>query len=95
MEKDTLNYMKYKMGYSQNILLADTAMPSKFHCQEDCKRRRSNVKSSREVFLKRQRIDLVTECLQNQDTIKTHTGSLQDDDFKEEIMEPEVILLIY
>ncbi|KAM3961426.1 uncharacterized protein ACR2FA_004539 [Aphomia sociella] len=35
MEKDTINYMKYKMGFSERILLADTAVPTKFNSQEN------------------------------------------------------------
>lgn len=30
--------MKYKMGFSSNILLSEKTLPSKFHCQEDNKR---------------------------------------------------------
>ncbi|CAH2016478.1 unnamed protein product [Acanthoscelides obtectus] len=38
MEKDTINYMQYKMGFSKKILLTEDAVPTKFHCQEDRKR---------------------------------------------------------
>ncbi|GBP65788.1 hypothetical protein EVAR_30846_1 [Eumeta japonica] len=60
MEKDTINYMKYKMGYSQKILLADDAVPSKFHYQKDRNRRLANSECSRELFHKRQRSNLIT-----------------------------------
>ncbi|KAJ8914476.1 hypothetical protein NQ315_002748 [Exocentrus adspersus] len=49
MEKDTINYTKYKMGFSQKILLTDEAIPTKFHRQEDRKRRLSDAESSREM----------------------------------------------
>ncbi|KAF9419667.1 hypothetical protein HW555_003945 [Spodoptera exigua] len=59
MEQDTTNYLKYKMGFSQKILLRDEAVPTKFHCQEDRKRRLSlkldllekrSLKGKEEVF---------------------------------------------
>ncbi|GBP32018.1 hypothetical protein EVAR_21051_1 [Eumeta japonica] len=89
MEKDTTNYMKYKMGYSQKILLADDAVLSKFHCQEDRKRRLSNPECSRELFHKRQRSNLITECLQSQNA-ETYAESLQKyDNIIQPIIEPE------
>lgn len=105
MEKDTINYMKYKMGFSQKVLLSDEAVPTKFHCQEDRKRRLSDPGPSREVFLKRQRIDVVTECLQSQridvgteclqiqSAAETH-ASLQKDDDIQEIIQPEGMLSV-
>lgn len=81
--------MKYKMGFSQKILLTDGAMPSKFDCQEDRKRGSSEAGSSREVFLKRQRIDVVTECLLTESSTELHAESLQDDSIKQEIIESE------
>ncbi|CAK1585694.1 unnamed protein product [Parnassius mnemosyne] len=88
MEKDTINYLKYKMGFSQKILLADEAVPTKFHCQEDRRSRLPDAGPSREVFFKRQRIDIVTECLRRHSTT-THTESLQNDDMIQEIIEPK------
>ena len=96
MEKDIKNYMKYKMGFSQRILVADGAVPTKFHCQEDRKRRLSDAGFSREVFLKRQRTDLITECLQSQNATETHAESLQkDDDMTQKVIEPVGMLYIY
>ncbi|KAH9635132.1 hypothetical protein HF086_000853 [Spodoptera exigua] len=78
MEQDTNNYLKYKMGFSQKILLRDEAVPTKFHCQEDRKRRLSpEAGPSREAFLKRQRRSLVTECLESQSTTETEVESIQ------------------
>ncbi|KAH9632794.1 hypothetical protein HF086_012619 [Spodoptera exigua] len=78
MEQDTTNYLKYKMGFSQKILLRDEAVPTKFHCQEDRKRRLSpEAGPSREAFLKRQRRSLVTECLESQSTTETEVESIQ------------------
>ncbi|XP_063543945.1 uncharacterized protein LOC134752246 isoform X2 [Cydia strobilella] len=48
MEKDTINYMKYKMGFSQKILLANEAVPTKFHCQKD--RRISDISTSLQEY---------------------------------------------
>ncbi|XP_028166100.1 uncharacterized protein LOC114356912 [Ostrinia furnacalis] len=87
METDTKNYNMYKMGFSQKILLADEAVPTKFDCQEDRKRRLSGKGSSRKVFLKRQRTDLITECLQNQSV--TETERLQKDEVMTQMIEPE------
>ncbi|XP_063833447.1 uncharacterized protein LOC135082597 [Ostrinia nubilalis] len=87
METDTKNYNMYKMGFSQKILLADEAVPTKFDCQEDRKRRLSSEGSSRKVFLKRQRTDLITECLQNQSV--TETERLQKDEVMTQMIEPE------
>lgn len=96
MEKDTINYMKYKMGFSQKILLADEAVPTKFNCQEDRKRRLSDAGPSREVFLKRKRIDIVTECLQSQHVTENQAEILQEvDDIIPEIIVPEGMLSIY
>ena len=58
------------------------------------------------MFLKRQRIDLVAECLQSQSATETYTESLQkdddeiqemqkDDDEIQEIMDPEGMLSMY
>ena len=41
------------------------------------KRRLTDAGSCREVFLKRQRTDLITECLQSQSANETHAESLQ------------------
>lgn len=66
------------MGFSQKILLRDEAVPTKFHCQEDRKRRLSpEAGPSREAFLKRQRRSLVTECLESQSTTETEVESIQ------------------
>ncbi|CAH2100747.1 unnamed protein product [Euphydryas editha] len=90
MEKDTKNYMKYKIGFSQKILLADEAVPTKFYCRKDRKRRLSDDASSRKLYLKRQRTELVTECLQSQSAIETYAESLQkDDDMTQKVIEPE------
>lgn len=90
MERDTKNYMKYKMGFSQKILLADETVPTKFHCQEDRKRRMPDVTSSRKVLLKRQRTELVAECLQSQSASETFAESFQkDDEMTQNVIEPE------
>lgn len=90
------------MGFSQKILLADEAVPSKFHCQDDRKRRLSDPGFSRKAFVKRQRIDTVTDCLQSVSATETETPaeSLQKDDHTVlEIIQPEgylfVIMLLY
>ncbi|XP_028165203.1 uncharacterized protein LOC114356295 isoform X3 [Ostrinia furnacalis] len=87
METDTKNYTMYKMGFSQKILLADEAVPTKFDCQEDRKKRLSSEGSSRKAFLKRQRADLITECLQNQSV--TETEKLLKDEVMTQMIEPE------
>ncbi|CAG5019267.1 unnamed protein product [Parnassius apollo] len=82
------NYMKYKMGFSRKILLADETVSTKFYCQEDRKRRLSDAGPSGKVFLKRQRVNLVTKCLQTQRTTEVHTACLQnDDDMIQQIIE--------
>jgi hypothetical protein len=62
MEKDIANYTKYKMGFSQKIILTDEAVPLKFHCQEDRKKRLCGAGTSRALFVKRQRRDIIKEC---------------------------------
>lgn len=95
MEKDTKNYLKYKMGFSKNILLTDDAVPTKFNCQEDRKRRLSDAGPSREGFIKRQRIDLVTQCLLSQNATEASSESLpKDDNVTQPIAEPEGMLFI-
>ncbi|CAH2088907.1 unnamed protein product [Euphydryas editha] len=60
----------------------------KFHCQKDRKRQLSDDASSRKLFLKRQKTELVTECLQSQSATETHAESLQKD---HDIMTKKVI----
>ncbi|XP_022818834.1 uncharacterized protein LOC111351258 isoform X7 [Spodoptera litura] len=73
MEKDTMNYMKYKMGFSSKILLTDTAVPSKFHCQEDCKHWFSDPDYQSAVFNKRKRIELVIR-LDEESHVQSQSG---------------------
>ncbi|KAF5303555.1 hypothetical protein FQR65_LT08156 [Abscondita terminalis] len=78
------------MGFSQKLFLIDDDVPTKFHCQEDRKRRLSpEAVPIREVFLKRQRKSLVTECLESQSKTKTHVECIQTD----ENIEQEVVTL--
>lgn len=82
--------MQYKMGFSQNILLTNEAVPSKFHCQTDRNRFLSNDRSPRDVALKRKRIGLVRKCLQSKSAARSQTESLKsDDNIKQEIIQPE------
>lgn len=81
MEKDTINYMKYKMGFSSKILLTDKAVPSKFHCQEDRKRRLGEADQRSAVIAKRERKKLLKQTeegshFQSQDI--TETGQKND-----------------
>lgn len=81
MEKDTINYMKYKMGFSSKILLTDKAVPSKFHCQEDRKRRLGEPDQRSAVIAKRERKKLLKQTeegshVQSQDI--TETGQKND-----------------
>ncbi|XP_041986010.1 zinc finger protein 468-like isoform X2 [Aricia agestis] len=65
------------MGFSQKIFLTDEAVPTKFHCQEDRKRRLSpQAGPSRDTSLKRQRKSLVAECLESQSTTETDVESM-------------------
>lgn len=91
MEKDTINYMQFKMGFSKKILLADEAVPKKFHCQEDRKSRMDDPEHSREVFTKRKRMHLLEECEKRSNLPSEHTivSTLErDDDMELEIIEP-------
>lgn len=93
MEKDTINYMKYKMGFSKKILLVDEAVPTKFHCQEDRRRRLYDPELPRDVVAKRKRMDILKECeeenhLQNQNFINPLEEA---DTVVQEIIEPEGI----
>lgn len=83
MEKYTTNYIKYKLGFSKKILLSDEAVPTKFDCQEDRKRRLFDAGPSRQAFIKRQRLDY-EECLQSQ-----NDKNLQKDMRLEENVKPE------
>lgn len=81
MEKDTINYMKYKMGFSSKILLTDTAVPSKFHCQEDRKHRFSDPDHQSAVIVKRRRIELFKQ-LEEESHVQSQPGqeAVQKDD---------------
>lgn len=61
MEKDMANYIQYKMGFSQNILMVEGAMPSKFHCQLGHKKRQSGTTKSRSAYMKCLKTDIVQE----------------------------------
>ncbi|CAH1957906.1 unnamed protein product [Acanthoscelides obtectus] len=90
MEKDTINYMQYKMGFSQKILLTEDAVPTKFHCQEDRKRPLSDAGLSRGAYVKRKRMDLVNTCLQSQNATEAQAESLQkDESLIQDIIEPQ------
>lgn len=73
MENDMANYYQYKMGFSQKIILKDKVLPSKFHCQPDRIKRTYDAiaGTSRSAFVKRQRMDLVEQCLNNEDIQQT------------------------
>ncbi|KAL3276184.1 hypothetical protein HHI36_020903 [Cryptolaemus montrouzieri] len=87
MENDTINYMKYKMGFSQKILLADEALPTKFHCQDD---RLKRLSDSEPTCLKRQRIHSAMDYRQRQNVSETYVESLHKTDIiKQEIIVPE------
>lgn len=62
MEKDMANYCQYKMGFSQRIIMVDGVLPSKFHCQQDRRKRMCNASTSRPAFVKRQKTQLIQEC---------------------------------
>lgn len=62
------NYYQYKMGFSQNIILKDKVLPSKFHCQPDRIKRMCDAGTSRSAFVKRQRMELIKQC----DDIQQH-----------------------
>ncbi|CAH1974842.1 unnamed protein product [Acanthoscelides obtectus] len=90
MEKDTINYMQYKMGFSKKILLTEDAVPTKFHCQEDRKRPLSDAGLSRGAYVKRKRMDLVNTCLQSQNATEAQAESLQkDESLIQDIIEPQ------
>lgn len=72
MEKDMANYMQYKMGYSERILMNKGVLPSKFHCQQDrCKRQIGSDASSstRPVLIKKRKLELIEQL--EQDTINS------------------------
>ncbi|CAH1972125.1 unnamed protein product [Acanthoscelides obtectus] len=90
MEKDTINYMQYKMGFRKKILLTEDAVPTKFHCQEDRKRPLSDAGLSRGAYVKRKRMDLVNTCLQSQNATEAQAESLQkDESLIQDIIEPQ------
>lgn len=68
MEKDIANYLQYKMGFSQKLFLVDGIVPSKFHCQQDRRKRMCDTSTSRRAFVKRQRTQLVQKCKEIQST---------------------------
>ncbi|XP_045502862.1 uncharacterized protein LOC123699569 [Colias croceus] len=83
IEKDMANYCKYKMGFSQKILMVDGVLPSKFHCQPDRCKRICEPGTSRSAFAKRQRINLIEQCeaeiCQPAGTEdKSHEGKMED-----------------
>lgn len=81
MEKDTINYMKYKMGFSSKILLADEAVPSKFHCQEDRKRRLGDPDHQSAVIAKRKRMEVLKQFEEgSHDQSQDMTETAQKDD---------------
>lgn len=65
MEKDTINYMKYKMGFSRNILLAYEAVPTKFHCQD-----RKRWVSGRKCLQNQNAIEVHAESIQKHNMVQ-------------------------
>lgn len=64
MEKDIANYCQYKMGFSQKLIVAEGAMPSKFYCQPDRRKRMSDESSTfRPAFIKRQKTEMLQELI--------------------------------
>ena len=83
--------MKYKMGFSSKILLTDKAVPSKFHCQEDRKRRLGDHDHHSAVIAKRKRMELLKQFkeeshVQSQDMTETVQ---KDDNIVKETIEPD------
>ncbi|KAI5646810.1 THAP domain-containing protein [Phthorimaea operculella] len=70
MENDMANYYQYKMGFSKKILLKDKVLPSRFHCQPD--RKRFHNDTSRSAFVKRQRMELINQCVDAQQPMNTN-----------------------
>ncbi|KAF2882808.1 hypothetical protein ILUMI_23320 [Ignelater luminosus] len=52
IEQDMANYRQYTMGFRQTILLVKGAMPSKFECQVDRRKRLSDTTMSRTAYIK-------------------------------------------
>ena len=79
------------MGFSTTVLMTAEAMPSKFHCQEDRKRRLGDPNPQRAVIAKRKRMELVKQAeeesqVQSQDI----TEAVQEDcNIVQEAIEPD------
>lgn len=73
IEQGIANYMQYKMGFSQTILMVEAAMPSKFDWQKDRCKRLSNPTMSRTAYMKRlttdidKKLNLPWKCLEPAD----------------------------
>lgn len=53
--------MQYKMGFSKKIFMVDGAVPTKFDCHKDQKRRLCDADSSSDQLNKRQRMEIIKE----------------------------------
>lgn len=97
MEKDTINYMQFKMGFSKKILLADETVSKKFQCQEDRSSRLCDPEYSRQVFAKRRRIDLLEGCEAESrlPSGNIEVSSFEDDNVVQEIIEPDEGIFLY
>ncbi|XP_044733469.1 uncharacterized protein LOC123296073 [Chrysoperla carnea] len=60
MHEDIINYMQFKMGFAKKLLVMDTAVPSKFNCQEDHKKRLCDL-SDCHLFICEENIKLEKE----------------------------------
>lgn len=83
--------MKCKMGFSSKILLTDEAVPSKFHCQGDRKRRLGDPDHQSAVVSKRKRMELLKQFeegshVRSQDMTETVQ---KDDNIVQEAIEPD------
>ncbi|KAK9880722.1 hypothetical protein WA026_021849 [Henosepilachna vigintioctopunctata] len=78
MEKDMANYTQYQMGFSKAIIMVKGAMPSKFECQLDRKRRLSDPTMLRTAYIKRLKTNIYQETKAEPD-VPPGTSALNDD----------------
>ncbi|KAK9891180.1 hypothetical protein WA026_013496 [Henosepilachna vigintioctopunctata] len=91
MEKDMANYTQYRMGFSKAIIMVKGAMPSKFECQLDRKKRLSHPTKLRTAYIKRLKTNIDQETKAAPDVPPgTSTVNYDSDvpEMSEEIMVP-------
>ncbi|KAJ8970728.1 hypothetical protein NQ317_017386 [Molorchus minor] len=78
LPNDMVNYIEYHvMGTVSQVRMKPGCTPSKFECQED-RRKRTCSSTERPYALKKQRMMIIAECLNEPEKSCTPNSSLKD-----------------